>query len=91
MKMSLEERISCIIDDSDFNDLPFEERKRIGKYLKERQILTLWQTLKQYPNLTTEAWRKKQRELLKGCVKAYEREYGRNKEYNQWTEHLTTT
>jgi hypothetical protein len=73
---TLEEKINLIIDHSDFNDLPFEERKRICKYLTEQQILTLWQTLKKYPDLTTEAWRKKQRAWLKNCVETYDHEYG---------------
>lgn len=73
---SLEEKVMAIIESSDFNDLPFEERKRIGKYLSRMQILTLWQVLNLYEDVVTPAWRKKIRTWLKACVDAYQNEYG---------------
>jgi len=73
---SLEEKVTAILDESDFNDLPFEERKRIGKYLSYMQILTIWQMLLKDKHLTTDAWRKRQREWLKNCVESYRQEYG---------------
>ena len=72
---TLEEKAQAILDLSDFNDLPFEERKRICKYTAEQQILTIWQTLERDKHLTTDAWRKKQRDWLKNCVESYRREY----------------
>ena len=72
---TLEEKMQAILDGSDFNDLPFEERKRICKYLDEKQILTIWQTLERDNHLTTEAWRKKQRQWLANCVEQYRRNY----------------
>lgn len=80
MADSLEEKIRYILDDSDFNDLPYEERKRIIKYTLEKQILTIYQTLKQDQDLTTEAWRRKQRAWLQNCVDRYYREYRYPKE-----------
>ena len=73
---TLEEKVVDIIDNSDFNDLPFEERKRIGKYLSRMQILTIWQILLKDKHLTTDAWREKQRKWLKNCVESHQREYG---------------
>ena len=72
---TLEEKVQYIFDESDFNDLPFDERKRIGKYMDEQQILTIWQTLLKDKNLTTDAWRKKQRQWLANCVEQYRRNY----------------
>ena len=68
---TLEEKVRAILDFSDFNDLPFEERKRISKYTAEQQILTIWQTLLRYPDLTNAAWKKKQRKWLEDCVNQY--------------------
>ena len=72
---TLDERIRKILDSSDFNDLPFEERGRICKYKAQTQILTLWQTLNKNKQDTTETWRRKQRAWLENCVNTYEREY----------------
>lgn len=76
MSTSLNEKVNCILENSDFNDLPYEERKRICKYTAEQQILTIWQTLLKDKHLTTDAWRKKQYAWLKNCVELYLREYG---------------
>lgn len=73
---TLEEKVMAIIESSDFNDLPFEERKRICKYLSRMQILTLWQVLNKYEDLVTPAWRKKIRTWLKACVEDHQKEYG---------------
>lgn len=73
---TLEEKVVDIIENSDFNDLPFEERKRIGKYLSRMQILTIWQMLLKDKHLTTDAWREKQRKWLKNCVESHQQEYG---------------
>ena len=72
---TLEEKVQYIFDESDFNDLPLEERRRIRKYRDEQQILTIWQTLKMNKHLTTDAWRKKQRQWLANCVEQYRQNY----------------
>ena len=72
---TLEEKVKNILDGSDFNDLPFDERKRIGKYMNEQQILTIWQMLLSNKHLTTDAWRKKQRQWLANCVEQYRQKY----------------
>ena len=72
---TLEEKVRNILDESDFNDLPFDERKRIGKYMDEQQILTICQTLLKDKHLTTDAWRKKQRQWLENCVEQYIQKY----------------
>lgn len=72
---TLEEKVQRILDESDFNELPFDERKRICKYRDEQQILTIWQTLEKDKHLTTDAWRKKQRQWLANCVEQYRRNY----------------
>lgn len=73
---TLSEKVNDIIENSDFNDLPFEERNRISKYLSRMQILTIWQMLNKDKQLTTGAWRKKQLAWLKNCVESHQREYG---------------
>jgi hypothetical protein len=73
---TLIEKVNDIIENSDFNDLTFEERARICKYLSRMQILTIWQMLNKDEHLTTDAWRKKQLNWLKNCVELYQREYG---------------
>lgn len=73
---TLEEKVNCILDNSDFNSLPFEERKRIGKYLSQQQILTLHQVLLKDRDLTNERWRKHIRDWLKNCVESHLKEYG---------------
>ncbi len=73
---TLDEKVMAIIESSDFNDLPFEERKRISKYLSRMQILTLWQVLNKYDDVVTPAWRKKIRTWLKSCVEDHQKEYG---------------
>ena len=75
MSDTLEEKVRYILDDSDFNDLPFEERVRIGRYKSEQQILTLYQVLNKDKSNTTEAWRRKIRAWLKNCVDTYYEEY----------------
>ena len=62
---TLEEKVRNILDGSDFNDLPFDERKRICKYMDEQQILTIWQTLLRDKHLTNDAWRKNKGNGLK--------------------------
>ena len=76
----LYEQVRTILDSSDFNDLPFEERKRISKYTAHQQILTLYQVLSGDKSNTTEAWRKKKRKWLQGCIDSYNREWGERKE-----------
>ena len=73
---TLEEKAMEIIDNNDFNDLPFEERRRITKYLTIMQILTLWQVLKKDGDLVTPAWKNRMRLWLKACVETYQEEYG---------------
>ena len=70
----LEEKINSIIDGSDFNDLPVDERTRIRKYTREMQIQTLYQVLNLHKDLTNKLWRGKIREWLKACVEIYQRE-----------------
>ena len=72
---TLEEKVQYIFDESDFNDLPLEERRRIRKYRDEQQILTIWQTLLSNKHLTTDAWRKKQSKWLANCVEQYRQKY----------------
>lgn len=71
---SLEQIVTGIIENSDFNSLPIEERGRIRKYTREQQILTLYQVLIKDKDLTTVAWRKKIRSWLENCIDTYQRE-----------------
>ena len=76
MKRSLDEEIKAIINDNSFNDLPFEQRKFICKFLSQYQILTLWQAINNYPDLVCGAYKSKIRKWLKSCVETYKKEYG---------------
>ena len=72
---TLEEKVNNILNESDFNDLSIEERRKIGKYMAEQQILTIWQTLLRFPELTNATWKKKQRKWLSDCVEQYRRNH----------------
>ena len=68
--------VDSILDSSDFNSLPFEERKKICRYTSEQQILTLYHTLIRNKEHTTSIWKMKQREWLMNCIRSYQREWG---------------
>lgn len=76
MKKSLDEEIKAIINDNSFNDLQFEQRKFICKFLAQHQILTLWQAINNYPALVCGAYKANIRKWLKSCVETYKKEYG---------------
>ena len=69
------EDAKAIIDNSDFNSLPFEERKKIAKYTAEQQIQSIVQLIEKDSQLTTKAWRDKQTEWLGNVVAFYKSEY----------------
>ena len=69
------EEAKAIIDNSDFNLLPSEERKRICRYITEQQILTLVQVIEKDSHITTKAWREKQIEWLRNIIKEYKSKY----------------
>lgn len=71
MSTSLQEKVIDILESSDFNSLPLEERKKIIKYNKEQQILTLWQVLNNYKEYTSPCFRKKLSKWLEKCVTSY--------------------
>ena len=74
---SLKEKANGIIENvrNEFNNLPIEERKRIGKYLSYMQILTIWQMLNKDKDITTNVWRNKQFEWLENCVERHLKEW----------------
>lgn len=67
----LDKKVIDIIKNSDLNSLPFKERKKIIKYIKEQQILTLWQVLNNYKEHTSPYFRKKLSKWLENCVASY--------------------
>lgn len=71
---SLEQKVTDIIESSDFNSLPIKERGKIIRYTREQQIITLYQVLIKDKDLTTVAWRKKIRSWLENCIDTYQRE-----------------
>lgn len=75
MSTSLEEKVMDILKNSDFNSLSKEERKKIRKYNKEQQILTLWQVLNNYwvKEYTSPYFRKQLSKWLEICVTSYRR------------------
>ena len=73
---NLEEKVTNIINNSDFNNLPFEERKRISKYMSEIQILTLWQVLtsERFKDFRCPRFNSHIRGWLENCVRDYQKE-----------------
>lgn len=65
MSTSLQEKVIDILENSDFNSLSEEDRKKIIKYNKEQQILTLWQILNNYKDYTSPYFRKSSQNGLK--------------------------
>ena len=80
MAEKLEDRINNIINDRSFNDLPFEQRKFICKFLQQHQILTLYQAINNYPDLVCGAYKAKIGNWLENCIDSYEKEYDTQKE-----------
>ena len=76
MAKKLNDRINDIINDRSFNELPFEQRKFICKFLQQHQILTLYQAINLYPDLVCGAYKAKIRNWLESSVNEYEKEYG---------------
>lgn len=74
MSTTLKEKITDILENSDFNSLPYEERKKIAKYNREQQILTMWQILENYKEYTCPHFRKKLSKWLEDCVASYRRD-----------------
>lgn len=87
MSTSFEEKLIDILENSDFNDLPYEERVRIGKYKAEQQILTLYQVSQKYSDVVTPAFKRKIKRWLESCVETYRKEYGIEKD--MWAERRT--
>ena len=76
MKKQLAERATAVInDDSEFNSLPIEERRRICKYLLHAEVQLLYQIIESDKSLTTEAWRIKKKKYLETLVSSYEKNY----------------
>lgn len=74
MNTTLSKKVIGIINNSDFNSLPLEERKKIIKYCKEQQILTIWQVLNNYKEYISPCLRKKLSKWLENCVASYIKE-----------------
>lgn len=77
MAENWEERTKAIIQDDSFNNLPYEQRKFISKFLHQHQILTLWQAIHNYPNLICAEYKRKMSRWLHQCVAEYEKYYGK--------------
>ena len=75
---SLKEKVMAILEDvgDEFNQLPYEERKRISKYMSRQQIQDIWQIMNDYDDLTTKRWKKKMTKWLRNCVLSHESEWG---------------
>lgn len=67
----LDKKVIDIIENSDLNSLPFEERKKIIKHIKEQQIITIWQVLNNYKEHTSPYFRKNLSKWLENCVVSY--------------------
>jgi len=72
---SLIEKAQDILENSDFNNLPYEERKRIAKYKTEQQILTIMQIIETDEDYTTREWKNKLMRWLEHFVEFYRTEW----------------
>ena len=74
---TIEEKAIAIMENvaDEFNALPFEERKRINKYVSNMQILTIWQMINKDEDIVTHRWKEKQRKWLKNCVERHLKEW----------------
>lgn len=76
MSTTLREKANAILENSDFSDLPYEERKRISRYMAEVQISTVMEVLDKNLDLTCEAWRDRVSAWLATLIVTYRREWG---------------
>ena len=70
--MDVRQKVNQIMEDSDFNSLPFEERRKISKYMTQQQILTLWQVIEKYKDYESKVLRDKLRDWLENVIIGYE-------------------
>lgn len=70
--MDVRQKVNQIMEDSDFNSLPFEERRKISKYMTQQQILTLWQVIENYKDYESKVLRDKLRDWLENVIIGYE-------------------
>ena len=61
-----------------FNELPFEERKRINYYINEARILLLKQVILKLNNSIGEYQKKKLRDWIKGIEEFHRKDYTDN-------------
>ena len=61
-----------------FNELPFEERKRINYYINEARILLLKQVIIKLNNSIGEYQKKKLRDWIKGIEEFHRKDYTDN-------------
>lgn len=75
---TLDEKARAIIDNvnDDFLSLSDEERKRICRFTSQQQIRTMYQMINRDRDMTTEAWREKQRKWLENCVNEHSKKWG---------------
>ena len=70
--MDVRQKVNQIMEDSDFNSLPFEERLKISRYMTQQQILTLWQVMENYKDYESKVLRDKLRDWLENVIIEYE-------------------
>ena len=70
--MDVRQKVNQIMEDSDFNSLPFEERRKISRYMTQQQILTLWQVMENYKYYESKVLRDKLRDWLENVIIGYE-------------------
>lgn len=71
------DQIQKILKNSDYNDLPKEERNRIAKYCSEQKLQILWQVLTSNSNLTCDSWKFEIRKWINSELNWYEMNWGR--------------
>lgn len=75
---TLDEQARAIIENvnDDFCAMAYEAQKRIARFTSEMRIAIILRMIYNDSDLTTEAWRKKQRRWLEDCVNDHIKRWG---------------
>lgn len=75
MSKRLSEKAKYIIQNSDFETLPAEEKEIISKYMLESKIETVNYMINSHKQDTTERWKQQKREYLLNLINSYNNKY----------------
>ena len=72
---ALEEQIHNIIDFSEFDDLPDEQKSYIRKFMREQKINDYWSIVTKYDKYIPEVFRKILITAIRVMVASYQKDY----------------